>query len=172
MNNILDIIELHIIRHQNCELIDIYKLLFQAAMGPQHYLLNNIHKDYLLTQWNSADYIDDVLLEPIAPDGSVCRAHFAPLKNSGVLFEDVFRAFVDTAAVFCAEESKLARWWGDIQDYIALDKLPFTKLQYDRLNEGFNTGGFSAVSHSAIFNSTYRPKYVIILKEFLTINYE
>ena len=75
----------HINRYPQMEIQDVYKLLYQGAMGSEHFLdsFDEFEKD-LVNEWDRIEQNDNIpIWENIRPDGQIVRFYLAPFKARG-----------------------------------------------------------------------------------------
>src|SRR5205823_6624785 len=117
----------HLQRYPRMQLEDIYKLLHQAAMGPEHAVEDAV----LARERLRAEAQDlgsgpaDPRMDPISPDGRLVRVHLRAYLESGAAIEDLAAAFVDTAKTYPAAPDKLAKFCGCLGDLAAINAIPF-----------------------------------------------
>ncbi len=163
----INVLRTHIERHPCAEVVDVYKLLYQAANGPKHLLLSGLDYGELEQKWESAENTDELPLEPISVDGELVRAHFAPLREQNVRFHDIWSALLLTAESLKPRPELLIEWWRDLGDLIQAKMLNLKIEQYHRLNDEFERWGFVPKHHSQTFSEKYKPAYIVALRRFL-----
>ena len=163
---LIDLIKSHCIKYPKSEVVDIYKLLFQAANGPRHLALDFDAEDFK-RNWNDAVCNDFPPLESISADGELVRAHSAPLREKGLSPDDVINSFTLTAQHFEPHPELLIDWWKELGELIKSNILPFPYSQYAILDEEFKQWGFEAKHHSESFIQAYKPNYLIVLRKFI-----
>jgi hypothetical protein len=158
------ILRAHQKRYPEMEIQDLYKLAYQAALGPEHAAGDPTGaRDYLQRELeNLGEGPDEPLLDPISSDGDLVRVHLRPYLESGGDPDALLDAFVRTANEFHGSVRVLETYWDDARQ-TGLWPLPpmnefFTKLKM---------GGYSPVRHSEKFRRLYRPAYRVILRKLI-----
>ena len=98
MKFIGQLLDQHIQRYPRMELVDVYKLLHQAAMGPGHAVDDPASaRDKLEAEVAQlGEGPDDPIADPISPDGKLARIHLRPYLAAGHSASVLANAFVQT----------------------------------------------------------------------------
>ncbi len=163
----IDLLRSHLNRYPLAEVVDIYKLLYQAANGPRHLFDCGIDFADVSRMWEDAVDVISVPLEPISVDGELVRAHLGALKKAGVAFDDVWQALVATVQTFKPRPELIVGWWRDLGDLIKSQILPLPLQQYADLDDEFQKWGFLPKHHSKAFVEAYRPAYLVVLRRYI-----
>ncbi len=150
---------------------DIYKLLYQAAMGSEH----AVGDEQSVRVWLARELIemgagpDDPLRDPISPDDQILRIHLRPYLRSERDPEILLRAFMRTShewhgsfETLKSYEAEATRWvqtgTGRLrpEDLIAF----FTDMEKQ---------SFPTVHHSEDYVRLYRPAYRVVARQFLEV---
>jgi hypothetical protein len=154
-------------RYPLMQLDDLYKLIFQAAMGSEHAVPDReAAASYLqeeLKRMGSGP--EEPLIDPIAPDGRIVRVHLRPYLQSGEDPAMLLRAFLRTADRFQGSLEKLAAWWKDAIAVIEEQQLPLQVEPSQAFFTRMAEMGFPAVHHSQAYLSAYKPAYRVVLKD-------
>jgi hypothetical protein len=149
---------------------DVYKLLYQAILGPEHLIADTARFALRLREELAvADGgVDEVLWEPIRPDGQLGRLHLRPFNAADGDPEALL-----TACLYTAERS-----WGAVSDLQAV--WPFVVRSIEagrwsrlipadalRLTEELVATGYGARHHSAAYRAAYRPSYRLVAQQEL-----
>ena len=100
MESLEQILVNHFSRTPAMQAQDVYKLLFQAALGSEH----AVDDEKSVRIWLARELTEmgagpnDPLLDPISPDGQTLRVHLRPYLHSGKDPEILLKAFLRTAA--------------------------------------------------------------------------
>jgi len=163
----LDLIKEHKFRYPNMTAHDVYKLLFQGILGPEHLIRNECEfRDHLLLEL--APLVPDpngCLFEAIQP-GEYCFTH------GKHLFRVHLRAWLytgddlDQLVQSCLSAVHYA--WGAPEDFRAVWKLFCAELneqEHQTAQEFIDWVEFNhypAVHHSEIYRKAYSPAYRLI----------
>ena len=166
----IELIDDHLRRHPGAEVVDVYKLLYQAANGPAHFFMYGGDRNGLEEKWHNAYSTGEMALEPVSADGQLVRAHFGELKSGGYTFQQIWDAVTFTAANFQPRPELMIGWWNDLGDLIASEILKLTISQYIELNDEFQQWGFVVKHHSRGFVREFKPAYLVVFKRLLDIH--
>lgn len=161
------LIERHVQRYAQIEILDIYKLLHQAIFGPGHPIINRkAAQEWLERQSELLQPApDQPLLESVHPDDSVVRLHLRPyLKLNGSL-KKLLDASIESSKEITGELGTIASWWGIFQNMIdtggpfadRFDVRTAGLIGRNRANESW-----PASHHSPTYDSTYKPVYRVL----------
>lgn len=159
----------HLQRYPGMELVDIYKLLHQAAMGPGHAVEDpSAAKARLLTEAAGlAAGPEDPIADPISPDGRLARVHLRAYLAAGHNLDVLANAFVQTAATHAAAPDKLVKFCGCLGDLAAAGGIPFSRDEVERYFEQIAARSYPVVHHSDSYRSQYHPAYRVVALDLL-----
>jgi len=145
---------------------DLYKLVFQAAMGSRHAGLDSA----MAREWLDREIAGlrpgsgEAVLDTISADGRMVRVNLRPYLAAGGSPDALLRAFVGTARGFQGSEAAL-RWDLDVAERMADDRLlPFSRADLHAYLEQMRARGYPAVEHSPGYEAAYRPAYRVVLR--------
>jgi hypothetical protein len=153
-------------RYPAMQLQDLYKLVFQAAMGNEHLMTDSamVH-DYLIKELASIDAASaEPLLEEISPGGEVVRLNLRPFKAQNGDHHALFQAMLQTARTFQKSPENLERHLSELENMAASGVLAFDAAAMQSFFREMREKGFPAVHHSAVYEERYKPAYRVILK--------
>jgi hypothetical protein len=170
MKFISNLLASHLQRYPQMELEDIYKLLHQAAMGPEHALHDaSAVRARLLTEAQALGTgPDDPILDPISPDGRLARVHLRAYLAQGKALDDLANAFIQTAAACPPAPDKLAKFCDCLGDLAAVGGIPFERVPVERFFGELQQRGYPAIRHSDTYRTRYRPAYRVVAVELLS----
>lgn len=168
--NYSELIHYHLQQHRGCEVQDIYKLLFQSIMGPEHLLHDpDAAQEWLRLEWEAQPGVDDEpVFEPISLDGRIVRANLRPLKARGVNRLDVWNAFARSAQSPQAAKSIFITVWRQSLDWMR-DNFLFSEINILHFNENMRILDYPVMHHSALYKHHNRPAYRVLRPVFLPI---
>lgn len=163
------LLESHLARYPRMELVDIYKLLHQAALGSSH-AVDSLAARERLEQETAAlgEGPDEPLIDPISPDGKLARVHLRPYVAARRDLDALSRAFIRTATDYPASSDTLARFCACLADLVDEQRLPAQRDQVARYVSQLADSGYPAVRHSAIYHELYQPAYRVISIDYLS----
>jgi hypothetical protein len=159
----------HVERYPALQLVDIYKLLHQAALGPGHAVkdaamaLDRLKKEVAAL----GPPANEPEQEVISPDGRLARIHLRPYVAAGKNVEDLHRAFVETANTYPASAEKLAKFCGCLGDLAGAGGIPFPQNKVVEFFERIAQSGYPVMHHSPEYTAAYRPAYRVVAIELL-----
>jgi hypothetical protein len=163
------LLQRHLARYPLMRMTDLYKLLFQAACGPEHAVRNEAEAlarlDLEVAALESDS--DEPVIDPISPDGSLARVHLVPYLGAGGLLSDLARAFVLSAREFAGSRQRLEGYWEIARQEARAAALPFDGRGLVRYWAACARLGFPAVHHSLAYRAHYRPAYRLVLVGYL-----
>ena len=163
---ISQIISQHIQHYPKIQIQDLYKLLFQAAMGIEHLLQNPAPiLDYLLRELDVVDAVSETqLAEPIAPE--LVRVHLRPFKARMGRPAQLVDLMMKSAANFNPSREKLTIYWHTLEEMAAQQIIPFSAPELQSFFQTKRLESLPAAHHSKIFRENYQPAYRVILKKY------
>ena len=164
------LLDRHLRRYPRMDLADIYKLLHQAAMGPEHAARDpagaRARLESEIAQLAESGP-QEQLVDVISPDGSLARIHLRPYLAAGHPLEALTEAFVETARSHLGASDKLAKFCGCLGDLAAADGIPFSREEVESYFAAIMERGYPVVHHSQAYREAYRPAYRVVALEYL-----
>lgn len=156
-------------RYPKLELQDLYKLIYQAAMGSEHAISDTdmVHTSLERELEALANGPTEPVIENISADGRVVRVNLRPYFAAKGDRSALITAFVRTANEYKGSNSQLRRYWSYAERMAADGELPFTYAALERFFSEMQAQGFPAVHHSTTYASAYHPAYRVIVHELL-----
>jgi len=156
-------------RYPAIQIQDLYKLLYQAALGNEHLMTDSamVH-DYLIRELESIQASSvEPLLEEISPDGEVVRLNLRPFKAREGDHRALFQAMMQTTRAFQKSPERLEHNWRDLEQMAKSGAIAFDAATMQSFFREMREKGFPAVHHSAVYAEKYAPAYRVILKKYL-----
>jgi hypothetical protein len=156
-------------RYPAMQIQDLYKLVYQAALGNEHLLTDSamVH-NYLIREIESvrADS-SEPLLEEISPDSAVVRLNLRPFKAQNGDHRVLFQAMMQTARTFHKSPERLAQYLRDLEKLAAPSgPIPYRADAIESYVREMRDKGYPAVHHSAVYKEQYAPAYRVLLKKY------
>lgn len=158
-------------RYPAMQIEDLYKLVFQAALGNEHLLTDSamVH-NYLIRELESIQASSaEPLLEEISPDGQVVRLNLRPFKAQLGDHHVLFQAMLQTARNFQKSPERLEQYWRDLEQMAKSGIIAFEATAMQSFFHEMREKGFPAVHHSTDYDEKYAPAYRVILKKYSPI---
>jgi len=167
-----EIVAFHLTRYPAMEVRDLYKLVFQAAMGSEHAVPDRdaarrwLEREVATLGVSAAE----PLSEPLSPDGSLVRVNLRSLLSRQGDLEELLEAFVTTADRFQGFVEDLERYWGRLEVLADTGEIPFTRIELADWIAEMRDRGYPAVRHSETYRGLYQPAYRVVLLELIKID--
>ncbi|MGC4047895.1 MAG: hypothetical protein QM758_29220 [Armatimonas sp.] len=165
----------HAARYPLWEIVDLYKLLHQAAMGAEHAITNETGVRNWLTR-ELAEIAgqarpEEPFIDPLTPDGALVRVHLRPFLQRGLEPEALLQAFLQTAREITPAPERLTEYSREAIALAEAGELAFESAALEAFFAERAEQGYLAYHHSAQFEEHYRPAYRLIARPFLPPEY-
>jgi hypothetical protein len=159
----------HLQRYPHMELADIYKLLHQSALGPEHAVADPPAARARLKAEAASlgEGPEDPMTDPISPDGKLARIHLRPYIDAGHGLDLLADAFIQTARTYPGAADKLVKFCGCLGDLAGAGGIPFPQDEVERYFQSIADQGYPAVHHSNAYREAYRPAYRVVALDLL-----
>ena len=161
------LIEQHVKRYEQIDILDIYKLLHQAIFGPGHPITNRkAAQEWLERQSEILQPApDQPLLESIHPEDAVVRLHLRPYLQLNGSLKRLLDASIESSKVIVGDLETMASWWAIFQHMTDAGR-PFAN-RFDARTMGLlgrNSAreSWPASHHSPAYDFTYKPVYRVL----------
>ena len=163
LSGIRSIVRRHVARFPLMDHTDVYKLIFQAAMGSAHAVTDRgAARDWLLLELkHTGNGPDEPLVDPVSPGGRIARINLRPFRANGLDPEILLEAFVRTATVFRGSSLLLESYAEGAGSLLAAEAAPIA-AGFAELMERMRLTGFPALHHSPVYRDAYHPCYRIV----------
>jgi hypothetical protein len=159
----------HLQRYPRMELVDVYKLLHQSAMGPGHAIDDpaDARAKLVAEVANLGEGPEDPIADPISPDGKMARVHLRPYFAAGHTANVLVDAFVQTGRTYPAAPEKLEKFCACLGDLAAAGGIPFSRDEVERYIQSISGRAYPVVHHSDAYRAAYRPAYRVVALDLL-----
>lgn len=114
-DNLLTLIRTHAGRYKELEVMDVYRLLHQAAFGVGHPVRSEkAEREWLERQAETQTALKTdtaTALESIHPDGQLVRLHLRPYLNAKGDLKKLLAAFVESSKSVKGDPSTMEQYW-------------------------------------------------------------
>ena len=161
----------HIARYPNLELIDLYKLLHQSALGASHASAADdiLEKEFNLEWDNLTGVHVEPAIDPISPDGKIARIHLRSYLSQDYAKDDLLMAFIRTANTHNGSQEKLKKFCNCLRDLSKAKQLPFNPQDTEAFLNDVENKDYPTLRHSNIFKKEYEPSYRIVHLDYLLL---
>ena len=158
-----------VVRYPRLQLQDLYKLIYQSAMGSEHAIQDMAAaRHYLESEVNGlGEGLEEQTLDPISPDRRIVRINLRPYITKGGDPSMLLTAFIRTANEYKGIWAHLRRYWSYVERMAMEEVLPFAQDELERFFVKMVAGGFPVVHHSMAYRAAYHPAYRVIARDFL-----
>lgn len=148
---------------------DLYKLLYQAAMGSEHAADDREHARSWLGKElaNLEPAHEEPLLDPISADSRILRVHLQPFKERNLPAELLLDIFTSTSQKYRGSLQKLDADWRAAEEMSAAGLLHLDPIEMRNFFDRRRVEGFPAVHHSSAYSRAYHPAYRVVAVELL-----
>jgi hypothetical protein len=158
-----------LLRYPRLEVQDLYKLVYQAAMGSEHAVQDAaMARDWLERELGElGEGPEEAAVDSISPAGRIVRINLRPYIAAGGNPTALLTAFVRTANEYQGTLPLLRRFWSFVERMADAREWPFALVELEGFFGKMETGGFPAVHHSRAYQRAYHPAYRVIVYDFL-----
>lgn len=149
---------------------DTYKWLYQAALGPEHAVVDrDSARRRLDIEFDGLDLRDasEPLWTPLNVAGSLGRLNLRPFKAAGGSIDHLVDAFVQTAARYSGDHELLLDTWKQF-GILLRERGPLGSIgcdDWERLDAELHERGYPAIHHSPEYRKAAAPAYRVLLSE-------
>ena len=153
----------HLSRYPAMELVDAMKLLHQATMGSEHWVLEDAAAAWMDREWASlGPGPDEPLVDTLGANGRYARINLRPYRAAGGAPGPLVGAFVaagreappDSAALSCALEA--------LAELARRGQVPWSADSVSAVIVRWRQEGFPALRHSELYRRAQAPAYRVV----------
>ena len=155
----------HAERYPSMRAVDVYKLLYQACMGPAHAITNCVNTNtWLMQEWDSVDgNPEEELYEDLSLHYPVFRLNLRPAKAKNIEPSKISDSFFVLSNKFPKRLELLASVWESVSEKIKRGGLALPDSdEIDQFNDFITEKQYPAMHHSREYSETYRPAYRLV----------
>lgn len=167
---LIRLIDEHIARHPAMEPSDVYKLLYQGVLGPEHLIASaedfatRLRAEYRAVSPDRAES----LWEAVRPDGALVRLNLRPFKALGGDVEQLIAACLRTAERVWGTKEELRDVWATFVELCRAGRWGIFPLpEVLAFSAWLGKHDYPSVHHSARYREASKPAYRLISGEFL-----
>jgi hypothetical protein len=165
--NVAALINTHVERYPEIDILDVYKLLHQAVFGPGHAIKNERSVQEVLEvecELLTPD-VSAPLVENVHPDSKFVRLHLRPYLAARGDVRALLKSFVQSANAATGELAMMAAWWAIFEGMIAPEGALAGRFdtRVARLEGRTHASEqWPASHHSPRFERVYHPAYRVL----------
>ncbi len=155
----------HLLRYPAAEPRDIYKLLYQGVLGPEHLIDSAGEFAHRLRRELESVHADEnePLWEPLRPDGLLGRLNLRPFKARGGDPARLLEACLRTASMRWGTPEELKRVWSAFATLAHQGAWPgLSPARVDALTHYLVQRGYPPVHHTGVYRRSYHPAYRLV----------
>jgi hypothetical protein len=164
------LIQTHLTRYPQFEVMDTYKLLHQATFGPGHLIASKkATREWLESESEQlTPSMKELLVETIHPDGRIVRLHLRPYLAYGGKLKPLLDAFVRSAGQVPGDPDAMAHRWLVFERLcqpggVYADRFDLQEVRmFGRIRRKEN---WPAMHHSPTYQTAYKPAYRVLTCE-------
>jgi hypothetical protein len=155
----------HLLRYPAAEPRDIYKLLYQGVLGPEH--LIDSPDDLAAKLRQELDSVapdeNEPLWEPLRSDGLLGRLNLRPFKARGGDPDRLLEVCLRTAFLRWGTPEELKRAWDTFATLAREGTWPSIRpARVDALTRYLILHNYPATHHSSLYRRSYAPAYRVV----------
>jgi len=159
------LIQGHLLRYPAAEPRDIYKLLYQGVLGPEH-MVDPV-EEFEARLWAELDEVqpdeNEPLWEPVRPDGLLGRLNLRPFKARGGDPARLLEACLRTTFQRWGTPEDLKRAWDTFSSLARQGICPSISAgRMDILTRYLILHNYPPTQHSTMFKRSYGPAYRVV----------
>ena len=160
-------------RYPKWSIVDLYKLIYQAAMGAEHAAFDEAGaRQWLLEEIRYLDSgPEEPLIDIISPDGMMVRVNLHPFVRAGKNVEQLLDAFLHTAREFHRSAQRLETYVRAAVQEAKEGVFPFSADELATYMGQMKENGFPAAHQSPVFEAEYRRAYRVVARDFLPADF-
>ncbi len=160
---LLALIDSHLALYPLMRAQDVYKLLYQGLLGPEHLVANaQAFRTRLLAEYESVvPDAHEPLYEHVRPDGRLLRAKLRPIKAQGGNPDLLLAACLQATAMAWETPGALRAAWGAVTAAHLSDRWPEIE-HLTPFSAWLAAHDYPPVHHSGRYREAYRPSYRLV----------
>lgn len=154
----------HLARYPRMGPQDVYKLVFQSAMGSRHAALDSA----MAAAWLAREIATlapgppEPVIDTISPDDGIVRVNLRPYLAAGGSPDALLDAFVRTAREYDGSPARLRRELAAVERLAGEGAIPLSPSALRRYFQRMRAQGYPAVDHSPAYEEAYHPAYRVV----------
>ena len=169
LNEILPVLNIHIKRYKGFGARDAYKFLYQACLGPEHLIENEMKPwECFEKEWGRLDSDSSIpLIESLTCDSSIRRINLAPAKASNLDRKKIFKAFTESAREFSGSINMFIDCWQELIRMSQSDEIPLDIEDMIQIDNLAREKGYPPMRHSDEYREKNNPSYRVVIRSVL-----
>jgi hypothetical protein len=164
----LILIEKHITQRPLMKPSDVYKLLYQGILGPEHLIASeSAFAKRLQAEFETLpDDLEEPLFENLHPHKTLLRINLKPYKTAAYDFAQLLDACLQTARRKWGTPEELRSLWESLCNSYNQHKFAvFSTNEMDEFTAWLASHDYPAVHHSTAYRQAYQPAYRLVASD-------
>ncbi len=146
---------------------DVYKLVYQSAMGPGH----AVPDPEIVRKWmdyevnNLEEYDDENMTEELFFESKLIRVNLRPFLKGGGDAGKLCEIFIETANTFEPEIQNIRKLWKYAEDLSSEGLIGITVSDLASFILEMEKKSFPAAHHSTAYRGKYKPAYRVVFRK-------
>lgn len=151
-------------RYPKMEVTDLFKIIYQAAMGNKHLLKDESKAyKYLKYEFENIKTLDsEPLYEDISPEREFVRVNLRPYKAKGWDIDNLFEIMLKTANYYDESIKKLDDYCDYLLEFQKQGCIPFSKNSLKNIILKMKNNQYAPFHHSKEYKENYNPAYRVV----------
>ncbi len=155
--------------YPQAQLIDYFKVIFQACYGPGHGISNySAAREYYLNEFallDSDQSEQNCMIQDLSYPNGFYRVNLAAVKQELISRDELFEGFVHSSKIKC-DSCQFDQLWAKAVRFV-VEELGINedKDSLESITRFFTSGSFP--SHSNFYRKHYSPHYRLLYREFI-----
>jgi len=149
---------------------DVYKLLYQSALGIEHLMRDTAAaRAYLEEELAEADtsITGEELMERISTDGRMVRINLRPYKRLNLPPALLVQCMILSSSIKRPDTAAFVKEWDDFVTAVRGGLLPWSEEEVREWDQRVQRRDFTPVHHSAAYAKANTPAYRVVLKSVI-----
>ncbi len=170
-DDFLQLIRQHLAWYPLMQVRDVYKLIYQGAMGPEHMVATQQEfARRLEVEFSSLQPArSERLLEPVRSDQSLLRLNLRSYKAREKAIDRIIPLLLQTSRQTHGSMEELVNSWTILVQHAEkgqVDSLPFDEV--NKFSHWLEREGYPAVHHSQVYRREYQPAYRLLAADLIS----
>ena len=169
-SSLLQLVQTHLGWYPQMELGDVYKLIYQGAMGPEHLVATQQEfARRLMAELEILQPDPELhLLEPVRSDQSLYRLNLRAYKSRLYDVERLLPLFLQTSKLASSEKTDLLMTWAVFVHLCEQGEVGiFQGSEVDKFSRWLKQEDYPIIHHSEAYHRLYQPAYRLIAAQFV-----
>jgi hypothetical protein len=166
--SVLQLVEYHQQLRPQLQAQDVYKLLYEANFGVEHFLTDTAGvRKYLFDEIASMDTTihGEQLVERISPTDEIVRINLRPFKQLQLDPEKLVQAMFLSASETKPDTEGFYHDWNEFSALVQYGLLKFPTKDVEEWDARVSAGNLQPVHHSRQYSDSYKPAYRVVRRQ-------